>query len=92
MRGADQTRYVFIWHKAREMDARLKPQLAHALKGSSLTMGAITVAGLCAELEQANLQNSDRVAKLAHELEKAFASGGEIFKSERQKRLVPVAA
>ena len=65
---------------------------AHALKGSSLTMGASMVAKLCAELEQANIQNSDKVADLLHKLETAFASSGEIFKSERQKRLVPVAA
>jgi len=70
----------------------LLKELAHALKGSSLTMGASLVAKLCAELEQANLRTSDRVAGLADELEKAFTSAGEIFKGERQKRITRIAA
>ena len=70
----------------------LLKQLAHALKGSSLTMGASLVAKLCAELEQADFQNSNELAKLTQELEKAFESTVEIFKGERQKRVTPVAA
>jgi CheY-like chemotaxis protein/HPt (histidine-containing phosphotransfer) domain-containing protein len=70
----------------------LVKELAHALKGSSLTMGASLVAKLCAELEQADFRNSNEVAELAQELEKAFASSVEIFKGERQERITPVAA
>ena len=76
---------------AKQRENLLK-QLAHALKGGSLTMGASLVAKLCAELEQADFQNSDELAKLTQELEKAFASTVEIFKGERQKRITPVAA
>src|SRR5882762_1117011 len=67
-------------------------ELAHALKGSSLTMGAGLVAKLCAELEQANIQNSNEVAELVQQLESAFADTAEIFKNERRKRITPVAA
>jgi DNA-binding response OmpR family regulator/HPt (histidine-containing phosphotransfer) domain-containing protein len=76
---------------AKKSEGLLK-QLAHALKGSSLTMGASLVAKLCAELEQADFRNLNEVAELAQELEKAFASSVEIFKGERQKRITPVAA
>ena len=70
----------------------LVKELAHALKGSSLTMGASLVAKPCAELEQANIGNSNEVAELVQKLEGAFADAGEIFKSERLKRITPVAA
>jgi CheY-like chemotaxis protein/HPt (histidine-containing phosphotransfer) domain-containing protein len=70
----------------------LVKELAHALKGSSLTMGASLVAKPCAELEQANIGNSNEVAELVQKLESAFAETGEIFKSERGKRITPVAA
>jgi len=70
----------------------LVKELAHALKGSSLTMGASLVANLCAEVEQANILNSNEVAELVPKLESAFADTGEIFKSERRKRIIPVAA
>ncbi|HYR77850.1 MAG TPA: response regulator [Pyrinomonadaceae bacterium] len=76
---------------AKKRQNQLK-QLAHALKGSSLTMGANLVAKLCAELEQANIRNSNEVAELVQKLESAFAEAGEIFKSERSKRIIPVAA
>jgi len=76
---------------AKKRQNQLK-QLAHTLKGSSLTMGANLVATLCAELEQANIRNSNEVAELVQKLESAFAEAGEIFKSERSKRIIPVAA
>jgi len=67
-------------------------ELGHALKGSSLTMGASLVAKLCAELEHAKIQNSNEVAELVQQLESAFADTAEIFKNERRKRITPVAA
>ena len=74
---------------AAKMDEESLKQTAHALKGSSLTMGAGGVAKLCEQLEW---QSSAGVSELAQKLESAFASTVEIFKTERQKRLVPVAA
>ena len=76
---------------ARKSETLVK-ELAHALKGSSLTMGASLVAKLCAEVEQANILNSNEVAELVPKLESAFADTGEIFKSERRKRIITVAA
>jgi len=76
---------------ARKSETLVK-EIAHALKGSSLTMGASLVAKFCAELEQANIQNSNEVAEVARKLESAFADTGEIFKNERRKRITPVAA
>jgi len=76
---------------ARKSETLVK-ELAHALKGSSLTMGASLVAKLCAEVEQANILNSNEVAELVQKLESAFADAGEIFKNERRKRIIPVAA
>lgn len=67
-------------------------QLAHGLKGSSLTVGATRVAQMCAQLEQQNMQNLDEVKELASKLEGALADTSEIFKSERGKRIAPVAA
>jgi hypothetical protein len=55
-------------------------------------MGAVEVAKLCAALEQADLRNTNEAEGLAQELGKAFASAVEIFKSEREKRVAPVAA
>jgi CheY-like chemotaxis protein/HPt (histidine-containing phosphotransfer) domain-containing protein len=77
---------------AAKKSKNLLKQLAHALKGSSLTMGASIVAKLCAELEQANIRNSNEVAELVQKLESAFAETGEIFKGERRKRITPIAA
>jgi DNA-binding response OmpR family regulator/HPt (histidine-containing phosphotransfer) domain-containing protein len=71
-------------HKIRE--------LAHALKGSSLTIGVGDVAQVCAELEQENTRKTGGVTELANKLEAAFMRAGEILKGERQKRATPVAA
>jgi CheY-like chemotaxis protein/HPt (histidine-containing phosphotransfer) domain-containing protein len=76
----------------KKKDEHLLKQIAHALKGSSLTMGAGAVVKLCAELEIENMRNSVGVADLAQKLESAFACAAEIFRGERQKRLTPVAA
>ena len=54
-------------------------------------MGARGVANLCEQLEWQHQPGLDGVAELAQKLERAFAATGEIFKSERQKRLVPAA-
>jgi len=75
-----------------ENDERSLKKLAHALKGSSLTMGATEVAQVCAEFEQEQIQPTIGIAALAQKLETAFAYADAIFKGERQKRVTPVAA
>lgn len=66
-------------------------QAAHALKGSSLTMGARTIGTTCEVLERERI-GSTRVAELLTNIEREFATTSEIFNNERLKRLVPVAA
>lgn len=72
-----------------------KPQLlrqtAHALKGSSLTIGARRVGSLCEQIEQEQI-GSPMLAELLMKLDAALASTAEAFQIERRHRLVPVAA
>ena len=77
---------------AAKMDEESLKHSAHALKGSSWTMGASRVGQLCAQLEQLARPGSNEAAELVRNLEKAFASAGEVFASERQRRLVPAFA
>ena len=72
-------------------DRKIK-QLAHALRGSSLTMGVGEVAQVCAELEQETTRKTVGVAEVAQKLEAVFVRAAEILKGERQKRATPVAA
>lgn len=66
-------------------------QAAHALKGSSLTIGAQSIGHICELLEREQI-GSTRVAELLAQMEREFVTTSEIFKLERQRRLVPVAA
>ena len=66
-------------------------QAAHALKGSSLTMGARSIGKTCDVIER-ELIGSAGVAELLKKIEREFVATSEIFKHERQIRLVPVAA
>src|SRR5581483_10324306 len=72
-----------------------KPQLlkqtAHALKGSSLTIGARDIGGICQEIEQEQI-GSVKLVDLLAKLDAAFASAREVFQRERANRAVPVAA
>jgi DNA-binding response OmpR family regulator/HPt (histidine-containing phosphotransfer) domain-containing protein len=77
---------------AAEKDRHQLKELAHALKGSSLTMGANRVAELCAQLEQEKMRDSAGTVGLVQKLESAFSRTAEIFRGERQKRITPVAA
>jgi len=72
---------------AAKMDEQGWKNSAHALKGSSLTMGASRVGQLCALLEQSLGSNSDEAAELVRNLEKEFVSAGVVFAGERQRRL-----
>jgi DNA-binding response OmpR family regulator/HPt (histidine-containing phosphotransfer) domain-containing protein len=77
---------------AAKMDEESLKHCAHALKGSSWTMGASRVGQLCAQLEQLARPGSSEAAELVRDLEKEFASAGVVFASERQRRLVPAFA
>lgn len=77
---------------AAKMDGESLKQSAHALKGSSLTMGASQVADLCQQLETPQRTDSNITFQLAGKLETAFASATHIFAVERQRRLIPAFA
>lgn len=77
---------------AAKMDEESVKESAHALKGSSLTMGARHVADLCQQLETPRQTDSDLTAQLAGKLETAFAFAADVFAAERQRRLVPAFA
>lgn len=66
-------------------------QAAHALKGSSLTMGARRIGDICELLEREDV-GSPLAAELFARMEREFAATAEIFNRERRRRLVPVAA
>ena len=66
-------------------------QAAHALKGSSLTIGARSIGKTCEVLERERI-GSTHVAELLKKIEREFVATSEIFNNERQIRLVPVAA
>jgi CheY-like chemotaxis protein/HPt (histidine-containing phosphotransfer) domain-containing protein len=66
-------------------------QAAHALKGSSLTMGARRLGDICELLERERI-GSTVVSELLSKMEREFAATSKIFTEERQKRMVPVAA
>ena len=77
---------------AAKMDGESLKQSAHALKGSSLTMGASQVADLCQQLETPQHTDLDTTFRLAGKLETAFASATHVFAVERQRRLLPAFA
>lgn len=66
-------------------------QAAHALKGSSLTMGARSIGKTCEALERERV-GSTLVVELLKKIEREFVTTLEIFTNERESRLVPVAA
>jgi len=72
-----------------------KPHLlkesAHALKGSSLTIGAQALGKICEEIEREQL-GSPMLPDLLTKLESAFAATGKAFQLERENRFAPVAA
>jgi histidine phosphotransfer protein HptB len=68
-------------------DDRLLAREAHALKGSSSTLGATQVAESCAELELlARAASLQKFAIVLDRLEQELTSLRNIFLSERQKR------
>jgi CheY-like chemotaxis protein/HPt (histidine-containing phosphotransfer) domain-containing protein len=72
-----------------------KPQLlkasAHALKGSSLTIGAQAMGRICEQIEREQL-GSPMLMDLLTKLDAALVETGEAFQLERKARMIPVAA
>jgi HPt (histidine-containing phosphotransfer) domain-containing protein len=73
---------------ALERNESSRKERAHALKGSSSTIGAWRVAKLCEQLEVLAEQNSSaRIDELVRKLESEFASAREVLVGERRERL-----
>ena len=67
-------------------EASLK-RSAHNLKGSSATLGVISIARLCEKLEQVDFTRSlQKTSAYVNHLEQAFARVRRIFLDERQNR------
>jgi len=71
--------------------AQLLKETAHALKGSSLTIGARGVGNICEQIEREQV-GSSVLADLLTKLESTFGSTSEAFQLARRDRLVPVTA
>jgi HPt (histidine-containing phosphotransfer) domain-containing protein len=85
---ADAPRRVAVMREAlANSDEALLERAAHALKGSSSTLGAVQVADTCAELElSARAVSLPHAAVVLDRLHQELTSLRNIFLIERQKR------
>jgi HPt (histidine-containing phosphotransfer) domain-containing protein len=85
---ADTPRHIVAMHEAlASNDQRMLARAAHALKGSSSTLGAVQVAQSCEDLERlAPALPVSEVAGFVERLEEELATVRDVFLVERQKR------
>lgn len=84
---ADSEERVRLLHQAQsDSDAQGLRLAAHSFKGSCSNMGAVLLASLCKELEDAGRRESLELAPaLIEQIEREFAIVRILFKSERQR-------
>jgi HPt (histidine-containing phosphotransfer) domain-containing protein len=84
---ADSEERVRLLHEAQaEGDAQGVRLAAHSFKGSCSNMGAVLLASLCKELEDAGRRDElELVPALIEQIEREFAIVRILFKSERQR-------
>jgi HPt (histidine-containing phosphotransfer) domain-containing protein len=84
---ADSEERVRLLHRAlAEGDAQGLRLAAHSFKGSCSNMGAVLLAGLCKELEDAGRREMlEQAPALIEQIEREFAIVRILFKSERQR-------
>jgi HPt (histidine-containing phosphotransfer) domain-containing protein len=84
---ADSEERVRLLHEAQaEGDAQGVRLAAHSFKGSCSNMGAVLLASLCKELEDAGRRDElEQVPALIEQIEREFAIVRILFKSERQR-------
>ncbi len=84
---ADSEERLRLLHKAlSEGNAQELRQAAHSFKGSCGNMGAVLLASLCKELEDAGRREALELAPaLVEQIEREFAIVRILFKSERQR-------
>lgn len=85
---ADTPRHVVAMYEAlASNDQRMLARAAHALKGSSSTLGAVQVAQSCEELERlAQALPGKAIAGFVARLEQELATVRNVFLVERKKR------
>ncbi|VXC33000.1 Sensor histidine kinase [Pseudomonas sp. 8Z] len=70
----------------READAQALRLAAHSFKGSCSNMGAVCLAGLCKQLEEAGRREELELApELIEQIEREFAIVRILLKTERQR-------
>lgn len=84
---ADSEERLRLLHQAQaEDDAQGLRLAAHSFKGSCSNMGAVLLASLCKELEDAGRRAAlDLAPALIEQVEREFAIVRILFKSERQR-------
>jgi HPt (histidine-containing phosphotransfer) domain-containing protein len=84
---ADSEERLRLLHQAQvEGDAQGVRLAAHSFKGSCSNMGAVLLANLCKELEDAGRRDALELAPaLIEQIEREFAIVRILFKSERQR-------
>lgn len=84
---ADSEERLHLLHKAlSEGNAQELRQAAHSFKGSCGNMGAVLMASLCKELEDAGRREALELAPaLVEQIEREFAIVRILFKSARQR-------
>jgi len=84
---ADSEERLRLLHQAEaEGDAQGLCLAAHSFKGSCSNMGAVMLAGLCKQLEDAGRREAlDLAPALIEQIEREFAIVRILFKSERQR-------
>jgi len=81
-----EERLRLLHHAQDEGNAQELRLAAHSFKGSCSNMGAVLLAGLCKELEDAGRREALELAPvLIEQIEREFAIVRILFKSERQR-------
>ena len=84
---ADSEERLRLLHQAQiEDDAQGLRLAAHSFKGSCSNMGALILAGLCKQLEEAGRREElEQTPQLVEQIEREFAIVRILLKSERQR-------
>ncbi|WP_339082295.1 Hpt domain-containing protein [Pseudomonas sp. TMP9] len=83
----DSEERLLILHQAEQAADALALQLAaHSFKGSCSNMGALMLAGLCKQLEEAGRREElEQTPQLVEQIEREFAIVRILLKTERQR-------
>jgi histidine phosphotransfer protein HptB len=81
-----EERLLVLRQAERAADAQSLRLAAHSFKGSCSNMGALMLAGLCKQLEEAGRREQlEQAPELVEQIEREFAIVRILLKSERQR-------